>query len=125
MNIAAGIFLILHGLVHLLYTGHSFKLFELPGVQWPDNSWAFGKLLDNKAARNLAGVANIVAAIGFVAGGIGVFSDKGYTITAASAIFSAAIYILFWDGKPQKLAEKGIFAILINIVILILALING
>lgn len=126
MHIAAGIFLILHGLVHLLYTGFSLKLFDTDSkMTWPDNSWAFEKLLGNKAARNLAAVANIVAAAGFIAGGIGVFSDKGYTITAASAIFSSVIYVLFWDMKLQKLPEKGIFAVLINIVVLVLALING
>ena len=42
-----GVFLMLHGLVHLLYLGQSQRFFELqPGMTWPDgpgrsrDSWA-------------------------------------------------------------------------------------
>lgn len=41
-----GIFIVLHGLVHLLYAAHSRRLVELrPEMIWPDGSWAFSKLL--------------------------------------------------------------------------------
>jgi hypothetical protein len=41
-----GIFLVLHGLVHLLYFGQSARYFELkPGMTWPDGAWAFSRLL--------------------------------------------------------------------------------
>ena len=35
------------------------------------------------------------------------------------AAFSAVIFVLLWDGKRQRLDGKGLFAILINIVILV------
>jgi hypothetical protein len=64
-----GIFLALHGLVHLLYVGQSARRFELkPGLARPDGSRAFSKLLGDVTTRTLASIACIIAAIGFIAG---------------------------------------------------------
>ena len=126
MQIAAGIFIVLHGLVHLLYFGHSRRLFELqPGLLWPDGSWAFSKILGDKPARMLAGVSCVLAAIGFVAGGIAIFAELAWwqPVVVGSAVFSAVVFILFWDGKRQMLDGKGLFAILINTAILVALLI--
>jgi len=69
-----GAFLVLHGLVHLLYFGQSRKLLELqPGPTWPDGSWAFSRLLGDETTRLLASIACLLAAVGFVVGGAGVF----------------------------------------------------
>lgn len=65
-----GIFIVLHGLVHLLYFGQSRRLFELrPGMDWPDGSWLFSRLFSDETTRTLASVSYIIAAIGFVVGG--------------------------------------------------------
>lgn len=80
-TIITGIFLVLHGLVHLLYFGQSRRLFELrPKMVWPDGSWAFSKLVGDtrsspvdETTRLLASVALVLAAIGFMAGGLGLF----------------------------------------------------
>ena len=40
-------------------------------------------------------------------------------VIAGSAIFSAVIFLLFWDGKMQALPNKGLIGILINLAILI------
>ena len=125
-QIATGVFLVLHGLVHLLYLGQSARLFELqPGLVWPDGSWAFSKLLGYEANRTLASVSCALAAIGFVAGGIGVFATQGWWRSAVvgSAAFSAVILILFWDGQAQMLANKGGIGLLINLAILIALLV--
>ena len=125
-SIIFGIFLILHGLVHLLYSGQSLRLFELqPGMTWPDGSWAFAGLLGNEATRFLASTLLILAAIGFVAGGIGIFASQAWwrSTVLGSAAFSAAIFILLWDGHLQSLANKGLVGILINLVILIALLV--
>lgn len=51
-----GVVLVLHGLVHLLYAGHSLGFFELQaGLRWPEGSWAVSKLCEDEAARSLAG----------------------------------------------------------------------
>ena len=121
-----GLFLVLHGLVHLFYFGQSRRLFELqPGMVWPDGSWAFSKLLGDKATRLLASIFCVLAAIGFVAGGAGILVMQAWwrPVVVGSATFSAILFILFWDGKMQKLADKGGVALLINIAILVAVLI--
>ena len=78
-QIVTGIFLVLHGLVHLLYLGQSARLFELrPGMVWPDGSWAFSGLLGDEPSRIIASVSCVLAAIGFVAGGIGIFAAQAW-----------------------------------------------
>ena len=126
MNVLAGIFLVLHGLVHLLYFGQSARMFELkPGMVWPDGSWAFSRLFGNEATRVLASILLILATIGFVVGGIGIFASQAWwrPMVVGSAVFSAVILILFWDGKMQALANRGLIGILINMAILVALLV--
>jgi hypothetical protein len=94
-------------------------------MAWPDGSWAFSKLLGEGATRWLAGIACVLAAVGFVAGGIGIFLGQAWwrPLVVGSAAFSAAIFVLFWNGKLEKLANKGAIAILINVAILVAVLI--
>jgi hypothetical protein len=126
VTIVFGIFLVLHGLVHLLYVGQSARVFELkPGMLWPDGSWAFSRLLGDKAARTLASILLIVASLGLVAGAIGVLASQGWwrPVVVASAGLSSLVYILFWNGRRQDLAGQGLFAILINLAILLVVLV--
>jgi len=121
INILFGIFFVLHGLVHMLYFGQSGGYFELqPGMAWPDGSWAFSRLLGDATTRNLASILLVLAAIGFVIGGVGIFAKQAWWRPAiiATAVFSSAIYLLFWDGGFQHLDNKGGVGILINLVIL-------
>ena len=121
-----GTFLILHGLVHLLYAGQSQRLFEMqPGMTWPDGSWAFGRLLGEGGTRSAASIALIAAAVCFVVAGIVVyFKQPWWGIAAAIAsIISSAVFLLFWDGQFSQLPNKGAIGVLINIAILVLALV--
>jgi hypothetical protein len=118
--------MLLHGLVHMLYFGHSRRFFEIqPGLPWPDGSWAFSKLLGDAATRLLASISCVLAAIGFVVGGAGILAKQAWwhPVVMGSTILSTVIFILFWDGKRQMLDGKGLFAILINIAILVALLI--
>jgi hypothetical protein len=126
LRFVVGVFIVLHGLVHLLYFGQSWRLFELqPGMVWPEGSWAFSNLLGNEATRLLASISCVLAAIGFAAGGLGILVGQGWwrPVVLASAAFSAVVFFLFWDGKLQKLANQGAIAILINVAILVAVLI--
>ena len=121
LKIVFGVFLVLHGLVHLLYVGQSQRLFELqPGMAWPDGSWAFSRLLGEGGARSLASGFLVLAAAGFVGAGAGVLAGQAWWRPAvvAAAAFSAALFVLFWDGGLQNLDDKGAFALLINVAIL-------
>jgi hypothetical protein len=126
INLLFGIFIVLHGLVHLLYFGQSTRYFELQeGMAWPDGAWAFSGLFGEAGTRNLAGVLLILAAMGFVAGGVGIFAKQAWWRPAviATAIFSSAIYFLFWDGGFQHLDNKGGVGILINLAVLVALLV--
>jgi hypothetical protein len=126
IGILLGIFLILHGLVHLLYAGQSQRLFELrPGLLWPEGSWLFSRQLDDDAMRLMAVISLALAAFGFVAGGLGLFFHQDWwrTIIVGAAILSTTIFAVFWDGKRQSLADNGGVGVLINLAILVSILI--
>jgi len=126
LRIIVGIFIVLHGLVHWLYFGQSRRLFELqPGMVWPDGSWVLTRLLGTGGTRSLAGILCILAAVGFVAGGIGIFAGQPWwrPVVVGSAVFSSLIYILLWDGMLHGLDNQGGIALIINLAILISTLI--
>ena len=123
VRIVFGVFLVMHGLVHLLYYGQSARRFELqPGLLWPDGSWAFSKLLGEGATRSLAGILLILVAVGFIAGGIGLFIQQAWwrPVVIGTATFSSALFILLWDGGTRALDQKGGVGLLINLAILAL-----
>jgi hypothetical protein len=124
-TILFGIFLILHGMVHLLYAGQSWRFFELrPEMTWPDKSWLFSKLLGDETIRLLATAALVLVALGLAVSGLGLFlqADWWRTVAIASATFSSLLFLVMWDRKFHALADQGGVGILINIAILVLIL---
>jgi hypothetical protein len=116
-----GAFVVLHGMVHLLYFGQSRRLFELqPGMVWPDGSWAFSKLLGDGSTRALASVLLVLAGVGFAASGVGMLVKQPWWRPAvvSVALFSSVIYLLLWNGAFQHLDNQGWVGILINAAIL-------
>ena len=121
------LFLVLHGLVHLLYFGQSRRLFALqPGMVWPDNSWIATSVAGDPATRKVAGLLCVLAAAGFVIGGIGMITAAVWwrPLVMSMTIFSSLIYLIFWDGTKQRLDNQGGIGILINIAIGIALLID-
>ena len=133
MRFIFGIFIILHGLVHLLYFSQSQRLFELrPGMIWPEGSWIFSRLYKNSTAGwlsgiifTLAAITFMLAAIMFIAGGSGLFLGQAWwrTLVVSAAVFSSAIIVLFWDGRRSTLVDQGGVGLLINLAVLALVLI--
>jgi hypothetical protein len=122
MNIFAGIFFILHALVHLLYAGQALRFFELrPGLTWPDGAWAFSRLLGDETTRRLAAVFLALTALGFFAGALGLFlgQDWRQTISTGAAVLSIATYLFFWNGKFHNLPDQGGIGLLISLGILV------
>jgi hypothetical protein len=123
-----GLFIALHGLVHLLYVAHSQRLIELqPGLAWPDGSWAFSRPLGDETTRLFASIAYVLAAIAFVVSGAGLFLRQAWwrPLVAGAAAFSSVVIVLFWDGKLQQLDNQGLLGLLINMAILAAVLIVG
>ena len=120
MNYFIGIFYILHGLVHLLYMGHSLTLFELEkGFVWPDNSILLPRLKNLHTKKRLAAGSCILAAISFVVSGTCLFAGHPWHKTAIliAVITSTVLFIAFWDGSRRKLHTRGGIALIINTLI--------
>jgi hypothetical protein len=120
MGTIFGIFLVLHGLVHLLYFAVSRSLVDIKLVGWPERSWAFSHLFGTSTTRSLASAVYVLTTVLFVVSGIGVLFRASWwnPLLIGTAIFSSATFILFWDGKSQKLPDKGFVGVLINLLIL-------
>ena len=121
-----GVFIVLHGLIHLLYAGQSARRFELkPGMVWPAGSWAFSRLLGDEATRNLASISLVLAAMGFVAGGIGILASQAWwrPVVVGAAALSAVVFSLFWNGRWQNLDGQGAIGLLISLAILVAVLV--
>lgn len=121
IKILFGIFIVLHGLVHLLYMGQSARFFELqPGMVWPDNAWAFSALVGMKTTRKIANTCLILSALLFAIGGAGLLARQDWwrLVATSAAIVSSAIFFLLWDGTFKKLPDQGWVGILINLAIL-------
>ncbi|MBW6516897.1 MAG: hypothetical protein K0A89_00115 [ANME-2 cluster archaeon] len=98
LGLIFGVFIVVHGRVHLFYVGQSRRLFELqPGMVWPDGSRAFSKHLGDETTRMLASTSCVLTAIGFVAGGIGLLTGQtwGSPVVVGSAVLSTIIFIFF------------------------------
>jgi hypothetical protein len=126
LRIIFGIFIVLHGLVHLLYVGQSQGAFELqPGLTWPDGAWAFSRFLGDGDIRKLTSVLLVLAAVGFVVGGVAILTRQAWwrSPVVGAAVLSTVLYILLWNGQLQRLNDQGIFGILINVAILVVILV--
>jgi hypothetical protein len=120
--VLSGIFITLHGLVHLWYVVLSQEWIEFePDMGWTSQSWLLSGLLEETVTRSLAGVIFMLATVAFVVSGIGIFAQADWWRTAllSSAIFSSASVLLYWDGSLEMIVEKGLIALLINVGIII------
>jgi hypothetical protein len=125
-SITAGIFLLLHGLVHLLYVGHSQRFFELqPGLMWPEGSWVFSNLLNGDQIRMIASACMSISAIVFILAGAGLFLEQTWwrALFIFAIAFSSLVYFIFWNGKLEQLPDQGLVGVLINLSFLVFILI--
>ena len=121
LNTFAGIFVILHGLVHLWYVVLSYQIVEYqPDMGWTGKSWFFSAFLQDSSVRSLAGILFIIAALLFIISGIGILSNAGWlsSVILIASVFSSIILILFWDGSMAMIVQKGIIGVIINLVLI-------
>jgi hypothetical protein len=126
LAVFVAIFLILHGLIHLLYFGQSQRYVELqPDMVWPDGSWVLGRILETDSVRLAASVSLVLAALGMVHGGVVILFSQDWwrPIVIAAAVLSSVIFVVLWDGSLRRIDDQGGVAVLINVVILIALLV--
>jgi hypothetical protein len=87
---------------------------------WPVDSWAFSRTLGDNVARRLASIFCALAALGFVIGAAGLLLSQSWWRAAVvvSAVLSAALYILFWNGRLQHVDSQGGVGLLLDAAIL-------
>ena len=125
-RIVASVFLALHGLVHLLYFAQSARIFELkPGMIWPVGSWALSRSFGDNGTRNLVSVFCVVVAAGLIAGAAGLLSSQPWwrAPVVASAVVSAVLFSLCWNGQLQNIDGQGAVGVVLDAIILIAVLI--
>jgi len=121
MNILIGVFIVLHGLVHMWYVTMSQGWVEFQvDMGWTGNSWLLTNLLGDQVTRSFATVSYALSAIGFVAVSIGLFANLEWARTGLlfASIISSVTILAFWDGSLNMLVEKGLLGLLISLGIL-------
>ena len=123
MQILFAIFVILHGLVHMWYVtlSQGWVKFQTE-MGWSGRSWLLANIFEEKISLNIASGFYIFSTVLFVITGIGLLASSSWARVALimSSIVSAITILVFWDGKPNMLVEKGLIGLLINIGFLIL-----
>jgi len=122
LRIALGVFIALHGLVHLWYVVLSQQLVEFqPEMGWSGRSWLFSPLLGGEGGRAAATILYAIATLAFVVGGGGVLAEAGWArpVLTAAALLSSATVVLFWEGRIEMAMQKGLLGLLINVALLI------
>jgi hypothetical protein len=123
-----GIFVVLHGLVHLWLVVLSQELIEYkPEMGWTARSWLFTGLIGDSATRWLATIVFVLVTAAFVVSGVGVFTrgDWWRSIMVGAAVISAAMLLFFWDGSAQLIVEKGLIGFLIDVAVVVSVLVLG
>lgn len=123
----AGLFIILHGLVHLWYFTLSRGLVEFkPDMGWSGKSWLLSGVLADSTTRTLAAALYLVATIALIVSGLAIFLRVAWwqPLLLGSAVISVATILLFWDGEMQYIIQKGLLGLLIGLAILVMLLTN-
>jgi hypothetical protein len=125
VRVLAGLFVIAHGLVHLWFVvlSREWVPFE-PEMGWTGESWLLTGVLGDAATRSLASVLYALVALVFVIGGIGILVGGLWArpILIGVASLSAAMIVIFWDGQPGMIVEKGLLGFLISVGVLVVTL---
>ena len=122
MKIIFGIFLILHGLVHIWYVvlSQGWVKFQAE-MGWTGNSLLLTGVLGSKPLQFLATIFYSLAAIAFVISGVGVLAKQNWSQISmiVASIISIFVILIFWDGKLNQIVEKGLLGLLISVAVLV------
>lgn len=126
MHVLFGLFLVGHGLVHAIYVGHARRFYEVqPGVGWPAGSWALSRTLVDPAARWFVAVVCSLVAAAFTVAAIALVLRQPWwaPLAGSAAAVSALALLLAWDGRLHDIAVQGAYAVVLDAVIVVLAVV--
>ncbi|MDZ7731009.1 MAG: hypothetical protein U5K37_08930 [Natrialbaceae archaeon] len=122
LRVAAGLVLVLHGLVHGWFLALALGFVDLePEMGWTPRSWLLSPLVSEDIVLGLAAMLYLVAMLGFVVGGLGVAGEvsRSQTVLATAAAISTIILVVTWNGHFDQLVEQGLVGVVINIAVLV------
>lgn len=123
MNAVVALILLLHGLVHGWYIVLSRRWVAFqPDMGWSGRSWLLSGAVSKGAASWLATVLFGLAGLAFLVAGSAqlVRADWARWALLSAALLSSTTIILFWDGEPTMLVQKGALGLAINAAVLVL-----
>jgi len=121
LHIILGVFLILHGAVHIWYVAMARGLISADAdTIWNGRSWLFTRRLGDQATMALATIVFSAITLVFAVAGIALVAqqERFSTWAITGSILSIAAIIGFWDGKPDHPVEKGLLGITLDVAIL-------
>jgi hypothetical protein len=119
-NLLIGVFLALHGLVHLWYVVLSQGWVQVEDAMgWNGPSWLLSGSLADGPILSVATVVDVVVTPGFVVGGVGyaLQTDWRSPDLIGAAVLSTIMLVTMWDGQFDLLVETGIVGVAINVAI--------
>lgn len=124
IRIAIGVFLLLHGAVHMLWV--SLARGWIPageGPQWSGRSWLLTGPLGHPTTLSVGAVVFTAATLAFVVAGVGVLAGQSWYPAAiiAASVLSIAAILGFWDGQTDHLLDKGFLGVVIDAAALLVA----
>lgn len=120
VRLLGGLFLVLHGLVHLWYVVLSQGWVEIEEqMGWGGRSWILSPFLTSETILALASALYVVVTVGFVIGGLGFAFRRDWweAVVIGAALFSTLVIVSMWNGEFELLIEKGAAGVLINIAL--------
>ena len=125
INDIVGIFLILHGLVHLLYVALTQNWIIDSDIVWNEESKLLSRFISDSELSILGLIAYAIAIISIIVSGAGLMIGAGWWkyLLTISAIYSSTMFLLFWDGQLRHLPDKGFIGIAINIGLIIFVIV--
>lgn len=121
IDAALGIFLVLHGAVHLWYVVLSQGWVEAEGAMgWNGESWLLSERLSDRRLLDIASGLYTLVAVGFAAGGLGLVLTQPWwePVTLFAATVSTTVIVTLWDGRRDQVVEKGAVGVVINFAVL-------
>jgi hypothetical protein len=122
LHIVLGVFLILHGAVHIWYVVMARGLISAdPDTVWNGKSWLLTRRLGDETTMTLATIVHSVTTLLFVVAGIGLVAQQEWFAmwAVAGSFLSIAAIVGFWDGRPDHPIEKGLLGIIIDVGVLV------
>ncbi|MFB6082194.1 MAG: hypothetical protein ABEJ67_05165 [Halanaeroarchaeum sp.] len=120
VTLGLGVFLVLHGFVHLWYVVLSQGWVEVEDqMGWNGRSWLCSSVVPAETTLAVASLLYVAVALGFAGGAVGlvVGFEWAEAVVTAAAVLSTLVLVAMWDGEPDRLVEKGIIGVVINAAI--------